>query len=196
MTFYQKLNQRFIKFLMSGAIVLAIAAGFLQTAQAQPAPVKTDSPAAKKPLPNLTLPTLDGKSWSLNKQRGRVVVMNFWATWCLPCHEEIPVLVNLSGKYKKDGLGIVGVAVNSYQPGEIKKFVAKFKVSYPVLLPNPDSLLAQQDALPMTLLIDEKGVLVEKIIGASDEEYLETEIKKLLAKLPAAKTKKAPAAKR
>ena len=86
-------------------IFLGFAPGlFAQTEQAP----KADA----KPLPNLVLNTIDGQKWSLYENRGRVVILNFWATWCEPCRTETPMLVKLAGEYEEAGLKVVGIALD------------------------------------------------------------------------------------
>ena len=133
-------------------------------------------------MTNLVLVTVDGEKWSLNEQRGRIVLINFWATWCLPCLTEIPLLVQISDKYKESGLEIVGISVDSENMQQINSFKENFQISYPLLLTVPGSLLSRQKAIPMTLLIDEKGFLAKKYIGAVKENIIERDIKELLRK--------------
>lgn len=158
--------------------------GFAAVLPAQTGPAPR---AVEKPLPNLSLPTLDGKKWNLNEQRGRIVLMNFWATWCAPCREEVPYLVNLYGKYKASGLEVVGVTIDSENTGQINNFIKEFEMNYTILLSVPGSLLSQQKAVPMSLLIDEKGILAKKYVGAVKESVFEQDIKDLLAKKSAGK---------
>ncbi len=135
-----------------------------------------------KPLPNLILNNINGQKWSLHEQRGRVVLLNFWATWCAPCREEIPSLVRLFDKYKADRLAVVGVSLDSENPARIKAFIKKYRMNYPVILTVPGSRLTQQEAVPITILIDQSGVLAKKYIGAIKEDVLEKDIKELLGK--------------
>jgi thiol-disulfide isomerase/thioredoxin len=151
-------------------------------ASGSPAQTKTPPKPAAKPLPNLVLNTIEGKRWSLQENRGRIVLLNFWATWCAPCREEVPLLIRLSDKYKASGLEIIGVTVDSENVELIKRFIAEFKVDYPVLLTVPGSLLSQQESLPMTLIIDEKGFLAKKYVGLAPQEVLEKDIKDLLSR--------------
>lgn len=137
---------------------------------------------AEKPLPNLALDNINGQKWNLEEMRGSVVLLNFWATWCAPCQTEIPALVSLSKKYKTDGLKIVGVSVDSKNVAQINEFIKEFKIDYPIVLAVPGSLLSQQKAIPMSLLIDEKGVLAKKYVGAIEEADLEKDIRELLKK--------------
>lgn len=138
--------------------------------------------AAQKPLPNLALDRIDGEKWNLEDDRGSVVLLNFWATWCAPCRSEIPILVNLSDKYKADGLKVVGVSVDSENVAQINKFIKDFEIDYSIVLAVPGSSLSQQKAIPMSLLIDEKGVLAKKYVGAVEKAILEKDIRVLLGK--------------
>ncbi len=137
---------------------------------------------AEKPLPNLALDNINGQKWNLEEMRGSIVLLNFWATWCAPCRTEIPALVSLSKKYNTDGLKIVGISVDSENVALINKFIKEFKIDYPIVLAVPGSLLSQQKALPMSLLIDEKGLLAKKYVGAIKEADLEKDIRELLKK--------------
>ncbi len=138
--------------------------------------------AAEKPLPNLALNRIDGRKWNLKDNRGSLTLLNFWATWCAPCRSEIPVLVRLSDKYKVAGLKVVGVSVDSENVSQINKFIKDFKIDYSIVLAVPGSILSQQKAIPMSLLIDEKGFLAKKYVGAVEEFVLEKDIKTLLNK--------------
>lgn len=137
---------------------------------------------AEKPLPNLALNRIDGQKWNLKDNHGSLTLLNFWATWCAPCRSEIPVLVRLSDKYKVAGLKVVGVSVDSENVSRINKFIKDFKIDYSIVLAVPGSILSQQTAIPMSLLIDEKGVLAKKYVGAVEEFVLEKDIKTLLNK--------------
>lgn len=162
-----KINNRIV---LSGLLYLLLAASAFGQA------------AAHKPLPNLALNRIDGEKWNLEDNRGSVVLLNFWATWCAPCRSEIPVLVRLSDKYKVAGLKVVGVSVDSENVSQINKFIKDFKIDYSIVLAVPGSTLSQQKAIPMSLLIDEKGFLAKKYVGAVEEFVLEKDIKTLLNK--------------
>ncbi len=135
-----------------------------------------------KTLPDLKLDTLGGEKWSLYEQRGNIVLLNFWATWCAPCREEIPDLIKISEKYKTKNLKIVGVNVDSEDLDLVNKFIKDFKMDYTVLLTVPGSLLSQQKSVPMTLLIDEESRLVKKYVGAAERSLFEKDIENLLNK--------------
>lgn len=171
------MNNRKIIILLSLLVLLAL--GFVSGVSSQ---TKTPPKAKDKPLPDLILSNVAGEKWSLHEQRGRIVLLNFWATWCAPCREEVPYLVRLSSKYKASGLEVVGIAIDSENTGQIADFIKEFKVDYPILLTVPGSILSRQKAVPMSLLVDEKGVLAKKYVGAIKESVFEKDIKSLLGK--------------
>jgi cytochrome c biogenesis protein CcmG/thiol:disulfide interchange protein DsbE len=137
-------------------------------------------PPEKPRVPNLIFNTIDTKQWSLDKNRGNIVILNFWATWCGPCRTEIPYLVKIADEYKKRGVNVVGVSLD--EPGSeiVKKFAAEHKINYPILFPDPDSPFWKIENLPMTLLIDREGRLAAKYTGAVPENILRADIAKLL----------------
>ena len=164
-------------------LLILLAIGLTPNLSAQ-----TKTPKAEeKPLPDLVLSSVTGQKWSLHENRGRIVLMNFWATWCAPCRTEIPYLVRLSDKYKASGLQVVGITIDSENTEQINNFIKEFNVDYPILLVIPGSMLSQQKAVPMSLLIDEKGVLAKKYIGAVEENVFEKDIDDLLSKKTAQK---------
>ena len=168
------------KIIISIALLALFNIGLVPTliAQTRKTPIK----AVDKPLPDLSLATVSGGRWSLHKRRGQVVLLNFWATWCAPCRTEVPYLVRLSNKYKATGLEVVGVTIDSENTEQINSFIKEFKVDYPVLLTVLGSALSQQKAVPMSLLVDKKGVLVKKYVGAIKGDVFEKDIKTLLSR--------------
>ena len=141
-------------------------------------PAAATKPVEKR-LPDLKLPDLNGSEWSLYENLGKVVLINFWATWCAPCRAETPMLVRLGDEYKPRGLEIVGIALDDDGAGNIQKFVADYKIDYPILLPVPGSRLSRIDPVPTTLLIDSEGRLAKKYVGAMPEKILRSDIEKL-----------------
>lgn len=168
-------NRKFISWIGILALIFVafLSDSFGQAEQPQPKP-------AEKPLPNLVLDTIDGQKWSLYENRGRVVLLNFWATWCEPCRTETPMLVKLADEFEERGLRVVGIALDKDGVGIIKKFVAQYKIDYPVLLPVPGSRLSEIDPVPTTLLIDAEGRLAKKYVGAMPEEILRADLEKLI----------------
>jgi thiol-disulfide isomerase/thioredoxin len=126
----------------------------------------------------------NGATQSLEQWRGRVLVVNYWATWCDPCREEIPVFVRLQERYGSRGLQFVGIAID--QPDKVAEFAREFQVNYPLLMGGVETLeLLRQvgnraGVLPYTLVIDRKGNLVSRERGGLKEAKLESLIQPLL----------------
>jgi thiol-disulfide isomerase/thioredoxin len=120
----------------------------------------------------------------LEQWRGRVMVVNFWATWCAPCREEIPGFVRLQARHGARGLTFVGIAID--QPGNVADFAREFGINYPVLIGGPEALDLLRRAgnragvLPFTLVIDREGNLVSRQPGGVKEDALEGIIQPLL----------------
>jgi len=129
------------------------------------------------------LADLEGRQQSLDQWRGKVLVVNFWATWCAPCREEIPAFVRLQEKYRTDGLQFVGIAID--QPEKVQAFSREFGINYPVLLGGIDTVEISRQAgnrigaLPFTLVLDRNGLIVSRELGKARETELETRIKSL-----------------
>jgi cytochrome c-type biogenesis protein len=153
---------------------------------AQPAAPSTAQNSNFEMAPDVEFQTLAGKPFRLKELQGQVVLLNFWATYCIPCREEIPALNALQHELQPQGLKIVGAStdddaegVNAYQ-----KEVAKFE--YEVLLGGSDAKVKfQQSVLPTTYLIDRQGRIRQKIIGAQAKAAWEAAVKPLLAETPA-----------
>ena len=113
-----------------------------------------------QPAPDFALKSLTGKNLRLSEFRGEVVMINFWATWCGPCRQEMPLLDELHRRYQKVGLRLIGVNIDDDQRSAIK-MVRVLGISFPVLLDERKhvSRLYDVDAMPATLLIDRTGVV-------------------------------------
>lgn len=134
------------------------------------------------PAPAWQLKDVDGNVVSSDRFKGKVVVLDFWATWCPPCREEIPGYVDLYRKYGKDGLVIVGASMDEGGPKVVKDFVGKFGISYPVVMADDTvvSAFGGMDAIPTTFLIDQNGQIRDKKVGAEPTDEYEQKIKALL----------------
>ncbi|HXG82841.1 MAG TPA: TlpA disulfide reductase family protein [Pyrinomonadaceae bacterium] len=128
-----------------------------------------------------SLPTLEGgAAWNFADRRGRVVVVNYWATWCLPCRVETPGLVNIANEYKSRGVEMVGVSMDE-NTADIPPFVEKYKIPYQILLPGNDPNVGTNGmALPTTFLYDKNGKLAKKYTGMILESTLKSDIESLL----------------
>lgn len=137
----------------------------------------------RKPAPDFTLQDANGDSVKLSDYRGKVVLLNFWATWCGPCTVEIPWFVEFEQQFKSKGLEVVGISMDEDGWPAIKPFVAEHKVNYRILLgtDSVSDLYGGVDSLPTTFLIDRNGRFAfSPHIGlAGKDEYL-NEIQSLL----------------
>jgi len=144
---------------------------------------RTDSPSASehRVAPDFTLPQLEGPPLTLSSYRGKVVLLDFWATWCDPCREETPHLVDLQQRYGDRGLQIIGVSMDD-GPEPVRAFYQQFHINYPVVLGNAKTgeLYGGVLGLPIAFLIDRDGRIYAKHIGATDVGVFEKEVKSLL----------------
>ena len=131
--------------------------------------------------PEFKLDALDGRPLSLATVRGKVVLLNFWATWCGPCRAEIPDLIALQQKYK-DQLQIIGLTVDDDDAATIQQVVAEERINYPVAMASPEVRLQYGGiaALPTSFVVDAQGRVVQKHEGLRDPALYETEIRALL----------------
>jgi len=131
--------------------------------------------------PEFKLEALDGQPLSLATAQGKVVLLNFWATWCGPCRAEIPDLIALQQKYK-DQLQIIGLTVDDDDAATIKQVVAEEHINYPVAMASPEVRLQYGGiaALPTSFVLDARGRVVQKHEGLRDPTLYETEIRALL----------------
>jgi len=131
--------------------------------------------------PEFKLITLDAKLLSLTDYKGKVILLNFWATWCGPCRAEVPDLVELQDKYKEQ-LQVIGLVVDDDDQEAIRKFIEKFRINYPVAIAT-DALRNDYGgipALPTSFLLDAEGRVVQKHEGLRDPVLYEVEIRSLL----------------
>jgi thiol-disulfide isomerase/thioredoxin len=146
-----------------------------------PAPSKLRGKAA----PAFSLVTLEGKKVSLADYKGRPVLVNFWATWCIPCKLEMPWFEEFRAKYAGQKLEVLGIAQDDASKDEIEKSAKKVGVTYPILLTDGKDVVADAyggvDVLPMSFYVDAKGVVVEATSGLGSKDQIEANIKKIIA---------------
>ncbi|PSQ86256.1 MAG: TlpA family protein disulfide reductase [Bacteroidetes bacterium QS_3_64_15] len=121
-----------------------------------------------EPVPDLTLETLDGASIDLAKQDGRVLLVNFWATWCAPCREEIPDLKALHSDLKEDGLTVIGVALDRKGREVVDPFVDQHEINYPIVVDAEGTAEAEFGpipGLPTTILVTPDGQITKRVVG-------------------------------
>jgi thiol-disulfide isomerase/thioredoxin len=134
--------------------------------------------AASGHAEHFSFPDTQGKTHTLTDLRGKWVLVNFWATWCPPCLDEIPDLVALHDKHKDKDLVVIGVAMDYKNPQEVIRFADDYFISYPVVLGN-NKLAAQVgaiDGLPSTYLYNPQGKLVARHVGALTRKAVENYI--------------------
>jgi thiol-disulfide isomerase/thioredoxin len=137
--------------------------------------------AHPQPMPAFLVNDLDGNPVSTAAWKGKVVFVNFWATWCPPCRAEIPILIDLQNRYK-DRLQIVGVSVDDGDPADVKQFVKEAGINYPIVM--ADRAIVKEyggvPALPTLFIVNPDGNVVQKHEGLFSNELYEAEVRSLL----------------
>ncbi len=167
----------------TGLIIIAaiIALGLGISARHLFPPTEKSDPST---LPAFNLPDLSGRQHNISEWQGKVLVINFWATWCPPCLKEIPVFIALQEHYTTKNVQFIGIALEDKEP--VAKFAAASKINYPILLGGDNGItLAQQlgnnvGAVPYTLVVDRQGQIIHRHQGEFSKEQLVTIITPLL----------------
>ncbi len=159
---------------------------FVTTAMAADVPSESlDYPKKRLPAPDFSLRDLDGQSLRLSDYRGKVVLLNFWATFCSPCRREMPALEKLWRDYRGQGLVVLAVAADRGAPDHVRRFIEEGGYSFPVVLdPNGAARKAYEVvALPMTYIIGRDGRFHARALGERrwDSSILQARIEALLA---------------
>lgn len=139
------------------------------------------NPLMGQPAPDFTLQTIDGQTISLSSLRGRPVIVNFWASWCVPCQQEFPLLVSAYQKYSGDGLQILGVIYND-GPQTATAFARSYGATWP-LLQDPDQTAwkaFKNSLVPVSYYIDRDGTVRAVSYGPPPSGYLDDEINQIL----------------
>jgi thiol-disulfide isomerase/thioredoxin len=175
--------------LFVGVAIFALVAGiflraqFTDSNQSPPLTEETKKTGAEA-IFAASLPDISGESQAISQWRGNVLIVNFWATWCAPCQEEIPEFIEMQETYGDQGLLFIGIAIDREEM--VVAFSEDFGINYPVLIeaPGASSLLEAtgnpQAALPYTLVINRDGEIVETYLGRVHQEKLEKVFKPLL----------------
>lgn len=151
----------------------------------------TPVPTAGVKVPaDFEVPTLEGGTIKLSGYRGKVVVLDFWATWCPPCRQEVPQLVRIAREHNNRGVEVIGLHIDDRgrsTPEAIRRFIEGFGITYTVAMANDEMFVSylgeQDDTIPQTLVFDRKGRLVKHLIGytASEGRALDEAVNQALA---------------
>jgi thiol-disulfide isomerase/thioredoxin len=170
----------FMKFLVTLLVAFVIAAPAWSMQDQGGAPAANET----KALPPLKLQDFDGKAIPSDQFKGNIVVLDFWATWCVPCIAEIPTLNRLQEKYGAQGVTVLGVTMASGEAAEVKPFIGRNKMKYKVLMGDDDQVYdLNVVAFPTTYLVTRDMKIFRRYIGAGPKKAadLEADIQKLLA---------------
>ncbi len=163
-----------MKVLVTITSIGAVLAALLLAGSRQLSAPASSSPALAA-APDFTIQSLDGERYTLSKLRGKVVLVNFWATWCPPCRREIPDLSRLHTRYKDRDFMVLGISLDEISPDQIQKFARNYKISYPVLHGSRSELgkitksYGGIQAVPTSFLVDKQGKIRARYIGARSE---------------------------
>lgn len=155
-------------FIIIIAAVLALGGG-IAVRHFLSSPAAQDSPSASAPLPDFSFPDASGKVRRGGEWRGKILILNFWATWCPPCREEIPEFITLQKQYGDKGLQFVGIAIEEREP--VDEYLQSIAINYPILIGGDDAIaLSQQmgnviNAVPFTVVVDREGRIIHRQPG-------------------------------
>lgn len=151
-------------------------------AASAPLPGKVRS-VEPEPVPDLTLETMNGESIDLQNQEGRLLLVNFWATWCAPCRKEIPDLKALHSDLEQEGLTVIGIALDQKGREVVEPFVEKHSINYPIVI---DTEGAAEEAfgpipgLPTTILVTPDGQITKRVIGIFPTDKMKPTLQEML----------------
>ncbi|MCQ8116713.1 TlpA family protein disulfide reductase [Methylomonas rosea] len=162
------MNKKIILIVAAIAFIALVAGLF---ARQYLAVAETNKPA---PQLNFSLPDLADKPQSVTQWQGKILIINFWATWCPPCLKEIPEFIKLQDEYKDKGVQFVGIAIEDKQP--VEDYLKRIKINYPVLIGGEGAtMLAQQlgnviNTVPFTVIINQQGQIMHHQLGELTRE--------------------------
>jgi len=176
------------KILLVTAIVAIAGAGYYGYQRyTNREPITTNTPVAavsSEPIFKTRLPDLAGISQPIAQWHGKVLVVNFWATWCPPCRQEIPEFIQLQKQYSAQGLQFVGIAID--EKAKIQNYVDEVGINYPILVGDLEAVALSQASgnriggLPYTVIIDQRGKIIATELGGLSKEKLSAIIAPLL----------------
>ncbi len=169
-------------FLKRIVILVLCLAGFFLLAQCS-----QEKESSTGLAPDFTLQTLDGQEITLSRLKGKVVLLDFWATWCGPCRESIPHLIQLYKDYHENGFVLVGMDLDKGDVETVRRFVQSMNIPYPIIV-TPDDVARSYkvSGIPATILIDKEGRIQERMAGFSSAiaERLTRKVAELTSEKP------------
>lgn len=166
----------------TGLVLVLVIAGALLMQGNSSSVTPSESPSATREIaPSFALALLDGQSFQLSDYKGKPVLINFFASWCLPCREEMPILVKASQEYAARGVVFLGIAIDDTEE-KMKQFIVRYNVTFPVGLDKTADLQKAFGlyGIPTTYFIDKQGVVNYFHSGTVTEALLKHELDKLL----------------
>ena len=156
---------------LAGALALVI------LSQTRPGVAAEGPPMA----PSFTVRALDGRPVRLSDYKGKVVVLDFWATWCAPCRASLPHLNEVQGRFSKQGLVVLGISVDDAEPQEVRQFADKLGLKFRMAMADERvlDLYGPIRTIPTTFFINRKGEVTRRVVGYIDSETLEGYVKEL-----------------
>lgn len=143
--------------------------------------VENEREADLPDAPDFSLESLDGSEFTLSDHRGKVILLNIWATWCPPCREEIPDFIEIQEEMEKDGVLFVGVATDAEGWAVVRPFAEEFQINYPIVVDN--GIVAQKygpvQGIPMSFIINRKGQVEYLLPGMVNKEMLQPLLEEL-----------------
>jgi len=172
---------------VTGGVVAVAALGYAMAktgplpAQGQ-ASASSTTPSKRRAAPDFQVRTLEGQTLQLSALKGKVILLDFWATWCPPCRAEVPHLRQLYAQYQPKGLEIIGVSLDRNGEDTVRSFVQQNGLLYPVAMGEERLTSAYGGivGIPTAFLIDKQGSIVKKYVGYQDKSVFEQEIRRLL----------------
>jgi len=152
------------------------------SAPSGPLPGKVRS-VEPEPVPDLTLETMDGESIDLSAQKGRVLLVNCWATWCAPCRKEIPDLKDLHSDLKSEGLTVIGVALDREGREVVAPFAEQHAINYPIVIDSDgaaEAAFGPIPGLPTTVLVTPEGQITKRVIGIFPTDEMKPTLQDML----------------
>ncbi len=179
----RKKTKVFLAMIAGGLFILLLAITLSESPVTKPRKIKCVGD--DRTISSLVLPNLKGEKIDVVQFRGKVVLLNFWATWCAPCREEIPYLNELHKQYKENGLVVVGISLDRGGTEEVHTFLEKHPINYLILMGTDAVFEAFNEipgmsgiqASPITFLIDRKGQICRRYVGFTEKRVLDEAVK-------------------